>query len=237
MAHGGFRYVETDVHACATGELVLMHDEDLSRTTNGAGPITAKTWDEVRKLKDLSGEAPLRLSEALDAFPDLTFNVDVKSPGAVEPMIKLLRQPGATDRVLVASFSESRLAPIRAAVPAVRTSLGVAGVARLVAASRLARSRWTRGVLPGRGRTIALAQVPERFGRVPVVTARFLDLAHHLGIGVHVWTVNEAGDMARLLDMGVDGLVTDMPERARSIIEARERRVAHHTSSYQNRSK
>lgn len=225
MAEAGFTYVETDVHACASGELVLMHDEDLSRTTNGSGPITAKTWDEVKRLKDLSGEAPLRLVEALDTFPDLTFNVDVKSVGAVAPMIRLLQRTGATDRVLVASFSEARLAPIRQAVPSVRTSLGVAGVARLVAASRLARSRWSRRVLPGQGRTIALAQVPEVFGRVPVVTARFLDIAHHLGIGVHVWTVNEASDMARLLDLGVDGLVTDVPERARAVIEARKRRT------------
>lgn len=224
MASGGFSYVETDVHACATGELVLMHDEDLGRTTNGTGLITEKPWSEVAKLKDESGEAPLRLEEALEEFPDLTFNVDVKSAGAVEPMTKLLRRPGMIDRILVASFAEARLKPIRAEVPGVRTSLGVAGVTRMVLAARLPRPSWSRAALPGEGRAVACVQVPEVFGALPVVTERFIALAHHLGLAVHVWTVNEARDMARLLNAGIDGLVTDVPELARKLIDARDNR-------------
>jgi glycerophosphoryl diester phosphodiesterase len=139
----------------------------------------------------------------------------VKSDPAAEPAVRSVHAAGAEDRVLLASFSDARLARIRTlAGPRVATSLGMRGIARL----RIASTAGVRIRLP---ESVAAAQIPVRHGRLTVLTPRFLAYLHRLGLAVHVWTVDDPNEMNRLLDMGVDGIMTDRIEVLRDVYAAR----------------
>jgi glycerophosphoryl diester phosphodiesterase len=214
----GYRYLETDVHATADGVLLAFHDDRLDRVTDRTGVIASLRYDEVRPAR-VAGTEPIPLfAELLGAFPDTRFNVDVKSDAAVAPLVATIVRTDAYDRVCVGSFSDRRLAIVRAALgPRVCTTLGP----RAVAALR-AFAWWT----PGTAREVtrrggACAQVPVRFGRVPVVDARFVDAAHRLGLPVHVWTIDDPAEMERLLDLGVDGIITDRPQVLKDVLAHR----------------
>jgi glycerophosphoryl diester phosphodiesterase len=215
----GYRYLETDVHATADGVLVAFHDVRLDRVTDSRGRIKDLTWDQVRTAL-IGGREPIPLlSEVLGAFPDIRINIDPKSNRAVGPLIELLRTSGALDRVGLGSFSDRRLSTLRTALgPTVATSLGPQGVGRLAGGARL-------GMTLTAGPATA-AQVPVRFGLIPVVTAGFVRAAHRAGIEVHVWTVDRAAEMHRLLDLGVDGIMTDRPDTLREVLTERGQWVA-----------
>src|SRR5690606_372463 len=160
-------------------------------------------WADLATLRVGGAWVIPRLADVLDAWPTVRFNIDVKVDAGVDPTVAVVRRAGALDRVLLASFSDARLVRIRAAAgPAAATSLGVRGVARLrVAALTGARLRLPPGVVA--------AQVPVRYGRVRVLDRRLLQYAHRLGLQVHVWTIDDPAEMADLLDLGVDGIMTD----------------------------
>lgn len=221
MRELGFTYIETDTHATADGELVIIHDPNLERTTDGYGPIREKTWAEVETLTDRSGRRPMLLREALDLFPDLDFNVDLKSDATVEPMIELMRSGDYRDRVLIASFEERRLKVLRRAIPGVATSIGTSAVAALLAAARLPHRASQALAARVAATGLECVQMPETYRGVTILDSRLVALIHGMGVALHVWTVNEAMDMARLLDLGVDGLVTDRPSLAREVIALR----------------
>ncbi|WP_328316385.1 glycerophosphodiester phosphodiesterase family protein [Streptomyces sp. NBC_00388] len=210
----GYRYFETDVHATADGRLVAFHDATLDRMTDARGAIASLPWSEVRRAR-VAGTEPLPLfEELLEEFPDARWNIDVKAGPALAPLIGLLRRTGAWDRVCVGSFSESRVAAAaRLAGRRLATSYGMSGVAAL----RL-RSYGVPAVLRAGG---VCAQVPEFHGRIRVVDRRFVRAAHARGLQVHVWTVNDPGRMAALLDLGVDGIMTDHLESLRAVLTAR----------------
>ncbi|MFD3651081.1 glycerophosphodiester phosphodiesterase [Streptomyces cyaneofuscatus] len=213
-ATAGYRYFETDVHTTADGRLVAFHDPTLDRVTDATGRISALPWSEVRRAK-VGGTEPLPLfEELLEEFPEARWNVDVKAEPALEPLLELIRRTGAWDRVCVGSFSEARVARAhRLAGPGLATSYGVRGVLGL---------RLRSYGIPAPLRTSAVcAQVPERQGGIPVVDARFVRTAHALGLQVHVWTVNEPERMAALLDLGVDGIMTDHIETLRTVLSER----------------
>ncbi|MGH3435362.1 MAG: glycerophosphodiester phosphodiesterase [Sciscionella sp.] len=212
----GFRYVETDVHATADGVVVVHHDAVLDRTTDGRGAIAALPWSEVRQAR-ICGVDPLcRLEDVLEALPDALLNVDVKSDAAVIPVLEVVRRADAWGRVCLASFSDARLAKLRGlGGPELLTSMGPRAVVALWAGGRLP---W----LPAPpGRLGSMAQVPVRQGRLTVVDGRLVRRAHREGLEVHVWTVDDAAEMRRLLDLGVDGLVTDRPDVLREVLRAR----------------
>jgi glycerophosphoryl diester phosphodiesterase len=226
----GYRYVETDVHATADGVPVVFHDPTLLRMTGNAAPIATLSWADLATVRVGGAAAVPRLDAVLDAWPQVRFNIDVKADAAAGPAVEAVQRAGAEDRVLLASFFDARLARIRAlAGPRVATSLGRRSVARLWLASRLpdlhgpARKggpgREGGPELGGRGRMagIAAAQVPPGRGRLTIVDRRFLDRAHRLGLQVHVWTIDEPGEMHRLLDLGVDGIMTDRVEVLRKV--------------------
>lgn len=210
----GYRYLETDVHATADHVLIAFHDYHLDRVTDLTGRISDLTWDQVRKAR-IGGREPIPLmAEVLEAFPDTRFNIDPKSDHAVGPLIEVLRSSGAADRVGLGSFSDRRLAALRSALgPEIATSLGPLGVGRLFAASRLR--------LPPPAGPERAAQVPLRFGHLHVVTPAFVARAHRSGLEVHVWTIDVPDTMHRLLDMGVDGIMTDRPDLLRDVLVAR----------------
>ncbi|MEV6858133.1 glycerophosphodiester phosphodiesterase family protein [Streptomyces microflavus] len=213
-AAAGYRYFETDVHTTVDGRLVAFHDPTLDRVTDATGRISALPWSEVRRAR-AGGTEPLPLfEELLEEFPEARWNVDVKAEPALEPLLELIRRTGAWDRICVGSFSEARVARAhRLAGPRLATSYGVRGVLGL-------RLR-SYGVPAALRSGAVCAQVPERQGGIPVVDARFVRTAHALGLQVHVWTVNEPGRMAALLDLGVDGIMTDHIETLRTVLSER----------------
>ncbi|WP_326558363.1 glycerophosphodiester phosphodiesterase [Micromonospora sp. NBC_01796] len=199
----GYRYVETDVHGTSDGVAVVFHDSTLERLTGERGRISTLTWADLTSVRIGGAAAVPRLDDVLGSWPQVRFNIDVKADGGIEPTIASVRRTAAQDRVLLASFSDARLTRLRAlAGPTVATSLGMRGVARL----RLASLTGRRLVLPP---SVVAAQVPVRYGRIPVVDRRFVRYAHSLGLQVHVWTIDESTEMHELLDLGVDGIMTD----------------------------
>ncbi|MFF4173592.1 glycerophosphodiester phosphodiesterase family protein [Streptomyces sp. NPDC001744] len=213
-ASAGYRYFETDVHTTADGALVAFHDATLDRVTDAAGRIRDLPWAAVREAR-VAGREPLPLfADLLEEFPEARWNVDLKAEPALEPLIDLIRRTNAWDRVCVGSFSEVRVARAhRLAGPRLATSYGVRGVIGL----RL-RSLGIPAAL--RAGAVA-AQVPERRGGVRVVDRRFVREAHARGLQVHVWTVNDPARMRSLLDLGVDGIMTDHLETLRSVLTER----------------
>ena len=211
----GYRYVETDVHATADGVPVVFHDATLDRVTGRAGQVAALRWADLRTVRVGGSAAVPRLDEVLDAWPEIRFNIDVKADAGAEPTVEAVRRAAAQDRVLLASFSDARLAELRRlAGPAVATSLGRRAVTRMRIAS-------LAGLPVPRPASAVAAQVPVRHGRVRVVDDRFVRSAHRTGLQVHVWTIDDPAEMERLLDLGVDGLMTDRIEVLREVYQRR----------------
>lgn len=212
----GYTYVETDVHASADGVVVVHHDPTLDRTTDRAGAIAELQWDEVRRA-NIGGKEPIsRLEEVFEELPRVNFNIDVKSDAAVEPVIRAIQRTGAIHRVALASFSSSRLTRIRKlGGPELTIAMGPHSVAAALSSGLLP---WlpVRGLIKG-----VMAQVPHRYRRLTVVDAAFVRAVHRLGAEVHVWTVDEAEQMHALLDIGVDGLITDRPDILRDVLVQR----------------
>ena len=210
----GYRYIETDVHATLDGKLVAFHDSTLDRMTDGAGRIADLPWKEIRRAR-VAGAEPVPLFEdLLEEFPDVRWNIDVKAESALHPLLNLIARTESWDRVCLGSFSESRVARAqRLAGPRLATSYGTSGVLGLRLRS------W--GVPATVRRSAVAAQVPESHAGVPVVDHRFVRAAHARGLQVHVWTVNEPQRMHRLLDLGVDGIMTDHIDTLRKVLEDR----------------
>ncbi|MBV2354559.1 glycerophosphodiester phosphodiesterase [Streptomyces sp. J2-1] len=210
----GYRYIETDVHLTADGRLAAFHDATLDRVTDGAGRIADLPWSEVARAR-VGGREPVPLfDELLETFPGVRWNVDVKSEPALRPFLDLVARADAWDRVCLGSFSEARvLRAQRLAGPRLATSFGTRGVLGLRLRS------W--GLPASVRRSAVAAQVPESQSGVPVVDHRFVRAAHALGLQVHVWTVNEPQRMHRLLDLGVDGIMTDHIDTLRQVMEER----------------
>jgi glycerophosphoryl diester phosphodiesterase len=211
----GFRYVETDVHATSDGVPVVFHDATLERLAGRAGRLDALSWTDLATVRIGGAAAVPRLDEVLEAWPHIRFNIDVKADAGAAPTVEAVRRAGAGARVLLASFSDARLTRIRAlAGPDVATSIGLRSAVRL----RLASLTGMPVRLPG---SAVAVQVPVRRGAVPVVDRRFLALTHRLGRQVHVWTIDDPAEMHRLLDLGVDGIMTDRVEVLRDVYAAR----------------
>lgn len=229
----GYTYIETDVHATADGELVVFHDDTLDRLTDLSGPISALPYREVARARVLGSEPIPRLEDVLGTWPDMRFNIDVKEARAVAPFARALRRTGTADRVCVASFSQNRLRQVRAAVgPEVCTSLTRSGVAALKLTSLFRTLLPTPGdpvprpvaalrtALGGRYRA-GCVQVPPFYGSVAVITPSLLRAAHAFGLQVHAWTIDDPAQMRTLLDLGVDGIMTDDPGALRDVLAER----------------
>lgn len=219
----GCCWVETDVQASADGELFVFHDDTLDRVTGSAGRISAMTAQQVRAAH-IDGTDPIpTLGEVLDRFPRLRLNIDVKTAAGVAPLADVIERLGVHDRVLVASFSDRRRrAVLRRLTRPVATSAGTALTAAWVLASMLPVLAPLAGRLL---RDVDAFQVPERqriLGvALPVVTDRSIALAHRWGLEVHVWTIDDAADMRRLLDAGVDGIVSDRADVLAAVLAER----------------
>jgi glycerophosphoryl diester phosphodiesterase len=210
----GYRYLETDVHTTADGRLVAFHDATLDRMTDGTGRIADLPWKDVRHAR-VAGREPVPLfEELLETFPEARWNVDVKAEPALLPLLDLIERTNSWERICVGSFAEARVVRAqRLAGPRLATSYGTRGVLNLRLRS------W--GLPAAVRRSAVAAQVPEVQSGIQVVDHRFLRTAHALGLQVHVWTVNEPERMHRLLDLGVDGIMTDHIDTLRKVMEDR----------------
>jgi putative glycerophosphodiester phosphodiesterase len=211
MVERGFRYLETDARATLDGVAVLSHDATLDRAVGVGGKVRGYTWRELARVRGREGRpAAMRVDEAFEKYPDAVFNIDAKSDDVAAPLARAIREAGAQRRVCVASFSERRLRRLRGELPGTASSLGIGAIARIVAASRARKGAVRRRLLKGLPEA-QVAQVPLSFRGVPVLTERFVASAHEAGIAVHAWTIDDVDVAARLLDMGVDGIITDVP--------------------------
>ena len=223
----GYRYLETDLHVTSDGVVVVFHDDTLDRTTDGTGPIQERAWAEIAELDAGHNFAPQdgyprrgagdripRLDDLLSAFPDVRLVLDLKQGGTEKPLATLLTRMGAEERVIVGSFSDKRLRIFRhASGGRVATSSGPRETFRIWMAARL-----------GRAAPLSHAdalQIPEDFAFIDVPDQKLIEVAHAHGLQVHVWTVNDGANMDRLLDRGVDGIITDRPDTLKELMVRR----------------
>jgi glycerophosphoryl diester phosphodiesterase len=214
----GVTHIETDVHASRDGIAVISHDPELVRLTGREGRVSDFTLAELRRIDLGHGQAFSSLAEALDGFPETRFNIDVKSEDAVVPTVNAILSAGAISRVLVTSFSEKRRHAATRLLSGVATSASASMFATALVTGKVGLSPVLRFAL----RNVDAVQIPERAAGMNTVSPRQLKLLHSAGIEVHVWTVNDTEDMARLLDLGVDGLVTDRADLAMQLVRSRD---------------
>ncbi len=202
----GYRYIETDVQVTSDGVLVAFHDYNLKRTCGIDQKISEMTWQQVSKAR-VDGEAPIpTLEELLGTWPAARVNIDCKSDEAVDALVASLRRTDSLNRVCVGAFSDLRIRKLRAILGSgLCSALGPAGVSSLL----FGHMRKT---------TAMTAQVPVQQGPLTVINERFLARANRLGLKVHAWTIDEAPEINRLLDLGVHGIMTDRPTVLRDVL-------------------
>jgi glycerophosphoryl diester phosphodiesterase len=212
----GYDYLETDVHVTRDGYLLAFHDSVLDRVSDREGEIARTTYAEVREALVGGREAVPTLGLLFDEFPDVRFNIDLKSDGAVPVLAHFIEARDVWDRVLVGSFSLRRIRTFRrltrGRVPTAASPVEVACFL-LVPSGRLA-DRLT-------GRRVAAFQVPHRSGPLVVAGRALVRRAHAAGKHVHVWTVDDPTEMRDLLDRGVDGLFTDRTDLLKEVLVER----------------
>lgn len=210
----GYRYIETDAYATRDGVLLSFHDDRLDRVTNQTGAIEALDYATV-KTALIEGREPIPLMEdLLGTFPETRFNIDPKHDACVEPLIEAIRRTNSIDRVGIGSFSDKRLQQMRNALgPKLCTSMGPWATARM---------RFTAwGVPLGRFEAFGCVQIPVvQFG-VTLADRSFVEACHERNLQVHIWTIDDPAEMNRLIDLGVDGLMTDKPAVLKEVLEAR----------------
>lgn len=224
----GVDVIETDVRSTADGALVVIHDASVERTTDGAGRVGEMRLAELKRLDagyrwsaDGGRSFPLRaggitvptLEEVFAAFPGMRFNIEPKqdAPSLAEPLCRIIRKHGMTNRVIVGSFRQPVVDEFRRQCPEVATSASPSEVSRFLA---MQKAGLGRAYSP----SMQALQVPEYVGGLRVLTRDFVEAAHGRNLEVHAWTVNEAEDMRRLLEMGVDGMMTDYPDRLMNVL-------------------
>lgn len=219
----GVDVLEMDIHTTADGALVVMHDDTVDRTTNGSGPIHSFTLEELKGLDagytwspDDGQSFPYRgqgisvptVDEVFAAFPGVPLNIEIKQeePSMVSSFCQLIRDHDLADQVLVASFHKETMAEFRQECPEVATSTGTTETVSIFVRSMLFLEDTY-------GPPAEAAQVPEYRSGLHVLTRRFIDAAHNRNLEVHAWTINEEDDMQRMISLGVDGIITDYPDR------------------------
>lgn len=224
----GADVLELDIRATKDGELVVMHDGSLDRTTDGAGKVGDVTLAELKKLDagfrfspDNLQTFPFRgkgvtiptLAEVFDAFPDKRFNIEPKqsAPSIIKPLCRILRERQLTERVIVGSFSQTALDEFRQECAEVATSASPSEVSKFLAMYKTGLSENYRPAMQA-------LQIPAYLGSLEIVTKEFVEAAHRKNLKVHVWTINEPAEMRRLIEMGVDGIMTDHPDRLLALL-------------------
>lgn len=209
----GYQYLETDVHATKDGHLIAIHDAFLDRVTESRGAISEMDRSEVAGALIGGKEQIPEMAMLLEQFPETRFNIDIKSDAAVDPLAELVQSMNAHDRVCIASFVHRRIERFRTLVG---KRVATAAAPFDVGLFRFLPSPQIIDTLT-RQRAAAL-QIPHRRGGVTILTPGLVARAHALGKHVHIWTVDEPDEMRDVLDMGVDGLMTDRTDVLREVL-------------------
>jgi glycerophosphoryl diester phosphodiesterase len=217
----GASYLELDVHGTKDGVVVVLHDPTLDRTTDGTGPVREQTWDSVAELdagyrytpdgrcfpyRGQGARIPT-LESVLRELRGCCFNIEIKqeNPPIVQQVFDVLRRARAIGRTLLAAEHHSIMERIRSTGRgSVVTSMSAFEVAEFI--DRLAKNNWQDYTMPARA-----AQIPCTYAGIELVTRESVDALHRFGCEVHVWTINDPDEIERLLDLGVDGIMSDLP--------------------------
>lgn len=214
----GFTHLETDVRTSADGVVFHFHDSTLDRVTEATGRVSEFTAEELSKVR-VGGREPLpRLEDILKELPEARLNIDVKDWHSVRPTAAVIDNLAVHSRVLVTSFSDRRRrAVLKLLGRRTASSAGISCTALFVLLGPVLPATWLRRLL----HDVDAFQVPARYKVLPVVTPAFVRRAHRLGAQVHVWTVNDVAEMHRLLDLGVDGIVSDRADLLKNVLQER----------------
>ena len=224
----GVDFLELDVHATSDGTLVVMHDASVERTTDGRGKVSEISLAELKRLDagylftdDNGATFPFRgkgitvptLAEIFDALPAMNFNIEPKqqTPSIIKPLCRLIRERKMTEKIIVGSFQQAVIDEFRAECPEIATAASPSEVTTFLTLSKT-------GISESYNPPMQTLQIPENLGKLSVVTKDFVENAHRKNLKVHVWTVNDPADMQRLIDEGVDGIMTDYPDRLLNIL-------------------
>ena len=227
-ARMGADVLELDVHSTADGALVVMHDGSVDRTTSGRGRVSEMTLAELKTLDagylftvDNGATFPFRgrgikiptLAEIFEKFPQTTFNVEPKqaTPSITKPLCETIRQYKMTDKTIVGSFRQTAVDEFRQACPEVATSATPSEVSEFLA-------MYKTGIAASYAPPFQALQVPVNASFLNVVSKDFVEAAHRQNLQVHVWTINDAGEMRRLIEMNVDGIMTDYPDKLLTLL-------------------
>ncbi|MFJ4209449.1 glycerophosphodiester phosphodiesterase [Paenarthrobacter sp. NPDC089675] len=211
----GTVHLETDVHTTRDGVVLVFHDESLDRVTDSTGRVAELAANEVAKAR-IGGREPVpTFDELVTSFPEARLNLDVKDWNSVGPLAAAIEKHGIHRRVLVTSFSDRRRRAVLSKLSGrVASSAGSSLTALFVLLGPVLPAALANKLLAG----VDVFQVPVRYGRLPVVTPGFIRRAHRLDKQVHVWTINEPAEMERLLDLGVDGIVSDRLDLLKEVL-------------------
>ena len=199
----GASYLEIDVRATKDLVPVVFHDKDLARTAGIAGEIQELSLLELQKLKLRHGGTVPSLDQVLDHYPDLKFNIDIKSKAAVIPTANLINSTKSSGRILLTSFSDSRRNSALALCPGVATSPGGFTVLRIWL-------KWKMGfTLEKDLKLVNVLQIPVSYGPIRLDSPRFIEAVSSYGVEVHYWTINDVEEAKRLVSIGAHGIVTD----------------------------
>ncbi len=225
----GVDVLELDVRATADGELVVIHDSKVDRTTDGSGMVAAMTFEEIRKLdagfrwtNDNGKTFPFRgqgiqiptLREVFEAFPHIKINIEPKyeTPSPVAPLCQLITEFNRTDKVIVGSFRNEVLEDFRKNCKGVATSASPSEASFFLAGYKI-------GLSESYSPEMQLLQIPQRIGKLEIVTEDYIRAAKERNLDVHVWTINDVEDMKRLIALDVDGIMTDFPDRLLDVLK------------------
>ncbi|MGA7206576.1 MAG: glycerophosphodiester phosphodiesterase [Specibacter sp.] len=214
----GYQYVETDINTTADGVTLVFHDASLDRVTDKVGVIAKLPYGVVREAR-IGGREPIStLRELFEALPQARFNIDVKDAGSADTLAALIEELGLHERVCVASFSDKR----RRAVLSQLSRPTASSAGRNLLAGYFFLGQWLPAPLArALMRDVDVLQIPRGFGRLTLVSRRSVERAHALGLKMHVWTIDDPAEMHELLDMGVDGLMTDRAELLAAVMRER----------------
>ncbi|MCP3992882.1 MAG: glycerophosphodiester phosphodiesterase [Actinomycetia bacterium] len=211
----GYGYIETDVQATADGVLVVFHDDDLESKTGHKGKVKDLSSLELADLR-VEGEHPIpRFEDMVERFPTIRFNVEPKTDEAVDPLIDLIRRRKLEDQICIGSFSDRRLGRFRRRLgsPPVCTSPAPRGVIHILLAALLGKEDIDT--------PYGALQIPESYFGIPLTRSWLVSRVKRLGLQVHVWTINDEADMNRILDAGVDAIMTDRVTLLRDVLVGR----------------
>lgn len=214
----GADILESDVHVSADGVAVLCHDDSLERLTGDTRHIAEMTWADLKQINLGNGSRVPSLEEALRAFPETPFNLDLKSISSPRAACAVIKRLEAVDRVLLASFSDARRREALRLIPRVLSSASARRFFWIALAAKLGAT----GIVRLLCRDMCAVQIPTRYSGVVTTEPRFIAVLHRAGLEVHFWVINDPDEMRALLRAGADALITDEVATARSLIDSLE---------------